>query len=214
MNIQKVNENKEKLLQYDKNRKELKRLNKLYSVCFWIILIWTFCIVVFSLLDSVKAIFRGDSLIIHVFGGIIFPIAFFLCNTMASTNKSKFLTIIAPIFPSVGLIIGMGANSAEYESITAISFCMAPVSLLICGVMLYAHRRYEWLSQQEGFPHFQQLLEEQLQKSRDIKDNNPYIKSYEEYKKNVPENNMDEIIASTDEIEHKKLDKNNYMDEL
>lgn len=189
-------------------------MNKVYSILFFIILTWTFCITVYSLLDTVKAVLSGGSLVIHIFGGIIFPIAYFICTTMAATNKSMLLTITAPIFPGVGLITAMASGSSAHDTIAAFCFAIGPVSLIICGIMIYAHRRYEWLTQQEGFPHFQTLLDEQLRKSRDMKENDPYAKRLEELKKNAPDHDMDVITAGTDTIESKKTEKNNYMDEL
>ena len=206
------NNNRERNLQFDSCRRELKRVNKLYSVIFVITLIWTLSIVIYTLLDSVRAVMMNDSMIVHTLGGIVFPIAYFACTVMASVNKSRTLTHASPIFTGVGLAAGQFSNN---EALTVLSFMMGPVSLIICGVMLYLHHRYDWLSQQEGFPHFQQLLDEQQQIYRGERENPVFIpKTYEEVKRRENGSDMDEILADTADLEPKKQEKNNYMDEL
>lgn len=212
MEKQNVNEEREKYLQFDRNRREMKFLSRIYTIIFLLTAAWTFSIVLYSLLDSVRAALAKETLLVHFFGGMLFPIAYFLCTTMASVNKSQLLTLVSPIFPGVGLVIGQGC---ENDIIATMSFAIGPASLIMCALMIYAGRRYDWLSRQDGFPHFQQLLEEQQQIYRGERENPVSIpKTYEEVRRMKDGSDMDEISASSADIAPKHQEKNNYMDEI
>lgn len=87
------------------------------------------------------------------------------------------------------------------------------VSFILLGPILYANRKYRFLEKQAGFPHFNELLEEQRMELLDRKILNPYKRGSEERKKTESQEMFDIELNGEVIGEHQK-EENNYMDEI
>lgn len=124
-------------------------------------------------------------------------------------RKHQFAAVLA-IFPVVmGIFFASEAFFIGFIDIMLIPLSMASALL----VTIYG-KKYRFLEQQEGFPHFSELHTENVRKADEAAKADPYARREEFYAHEDVRGKMDELPDISDTMQAKADVKNNYMDEI
>lgn len=148
----------------------LKKCNKIYNI---VTTIYAFVCGIYAIVTAF-VIFLGinSSPLMSAFNGIILKAALFCCGFLACYKHETKFTLFAVLITIISTLIKDEINSI----ILVISFALSVLTA-------FANKKYHYLENQFGFPHFNERLEEQNldQRQRKIKDE--FQQQYEQYKK-------------------------------
>ena len=113
----------------------------------------------------------------------------------------------------VPLILGILLDFALDNSATIALIITGAVALASLAPTLLANARYRYLEDQEGFPHFSQLLLEQQKIAASFKVNDPFEAAARRYKE-TSSDSMKGIELSDEILAEKIKEKNSFMDEI
>lgn len=181
-----------------KNLSELKKCEKVYK---WVAIIYI-CICVPTVFASFYFILlgvNGDP--IKLFFNALFKIAELAAGYLGCYQKDKRF-VFAELFLAVLNLI-----------VSVLGFIFLLISILLSILTLTTNKKYHFLEQQEGFPHFNERFEKQKADSIQFNIKNPYQQRLEEIQK-TSSDAMDSVSLSSEKLDKKIESANNYMDEV
>ena len=192
----------EKSKEMSENLTALRRCNKVYKFVFLLnaasVVIIIGC-VFFQLIGSI--------LLLNDFLHTLLPLCFLMPGAAVSAIYSGYrrkdvFAVFAPILALIGVFL------------RPIMGIMLSADILSALLVLCANAKYRYLEQQEGYPHFNPLLHEQLQRAEDFHRRDPYKELARKLKKNAADS-MDTIRKDEKELSPKSSgSQKKFMDEI
>lgn len=189
------------------NLRWLHICEKIYGFITIIVIVQLFASVLYTVVQSFVVAGQRYSVLPLLYCGLITPVIYAAAEIYSCYSKKTMYSAIAPfiVLPSMFL--------NTHSGIVLLTITMMLGSIVFLVLILFLNKKYTWLEQQEGFPHFSSLLSEQQKKSEEIKVSDPYEKRYQQIISNQRDG-MEGITLSDDVIEQKNDSRNNYMDEI
>ena len=192
----------EKSKEMSENLTALRRCNKVYKYVFLLnaaaVLITLGC-VFFQLIGSI--------LMLTNFLHTLIPFCFLMPGAAVSAIYSGYrrkdvFAVFSPVLALIGVLL------------RPLMGIMLSADILSAMLVLFANAKYRYLEQQEGYPHFNPLLHEQLQRAEDFHIHDPYKELARKLKKNAA-NSMDNIHKDERELSPKSSgSQKRFMDEI
>ncbi len=153
---------------YNQNLKSLKNCKKLYNLIFYV---YAFICIPWAA-SSLYAIIitTGHNELYYLIDGIVIKLAVFFCGLMGCYKHENIFALFAVGVQMLSLVI----------SGSALNGVVATVFIAMCVINIITNKKYVWLEQQEGFPYFNERIEqtnEIFRSGRDV-----YKEQYEKLK--------------------------------
>ena len=196
---------------YPENRAKLKRCNMFYSIFSKIYIV----MILFMVLAFVPNLFTslsngGDLLSFILLACILIPCNIAMGIYSMYTKKTKFAFFS---------IIPAGFGVCTFAA--SVPFCFGVIDIMLLGLSIVlsvllpkVNKTYDHLSQQEGFPYFNELQTQVLENADNAMRTDPYQRREEFYVKEEVRGVMDDFVLSDQQLEVKADNKNDYMESI
>ena len=95
-----------------------------------------------------------------------------------------------------------------------IDVALIAISILNAALVNHFSKKYHFLEEQEGFPHFSDLHTDNLKKADIARNSDPYARNEEYYASENVRGKMDELPDVNEKLNAKEDIKNDYMDSI
>ena len=193
-----------------RNKAALEHCNFVYKLIFFILAPLVAGVIVYTFYEGIVLILAAkiaDLLGLFSAGLVFIPLSVGAL-LYSGYRRNDLFAYISPLINLAGVLWSflLGSDASYY---------VLPLGAVLIFALptLLANSRYRYLEEQEGFPHFSELLMEQLKKSDDFKKNDPFEEAAKRYKKQES-NEMKDLDFTGETIQEKVTEKNNFMDEI
>ncbi|MBQ9956220.1 MAG: hypothetical protein IJO99_01470 [Ruminococcus sp.] len=143
---------------YTKNLSLLNRCRKIYTVVFYA---YAFICVPWVLGSLWGIIFTtGHNELYYFIDGIVIKLAVFFCGLMGCYKHDNLFALLAVGIQMISVVI----------SGSVISGIILTVFIVACVINILTNGKYNWLEQQDGFPYFNERIEQTNENFRSGKD--------------------------------------------
>lgn len=189
------------------NLRWLHLCEKIYGIIAFGVIAQLFGSVLYTFIEAFVVAGQGFSVLPLTICGLILPVLWAAAEIYSSYRRRTLYALAAPVIIAPSLLFD------THTALPALTFSMFASSIVFLVLLIFINKKYLWLEQQEGFPHFSNLLNEQQKLSQDIKTNDPYTANYQRIVQNSS-GEMQELSLSGETIEKKQDTKNDYMDSI
>ncbi|MBR1823606.1 MAG: hypothetical protein IJ779_05175 [Ruminococcus sp.] len=188
---------------------DLALCNKIFNILGWIYIIITIAYV----LAVVPMFFLAMSMRMS-FGAFVGCAVFCIPACIALDwygiyRKHRKAAIYAIIPAFVGILFVPGALL-----IGMIDLLLCVMSIVCAVLVSIFGKKYHYLEEQEGFPHFSELHTEEVKRNEAALNSDPYARDERFYAKEDVRGKMDELPDVTEKLRAKEDLKNDYMDSI
>lgn len=179
---------------YFKNRKTLRRCERVYKIIFTVYFATCVPVSLITLIYGSMALATVSSDIFRFTATMILSLALFGTGLLSVYKKEKKFTYL-PI--PVAVLLSAVNSFDEMDFLNILSLYSLGSTYIFIAVassviLTFTHRNYRYLEQQDGFPYFNERFEENKNSLNDYNNNNPYQQTMNRYKKSSSEK-MDDI---------------------
>ena len=196
---------------YPRHRNQLKKCNMFYNGIFKFYIV----LIIFMIMAFVPNLFTslangGDLLVLLLLALVCIPcnIAMAMYSMYTKTSKFAFYSII----PAALGVLTFAASVPLYFGL--IDVLLLGLSIALAVLVPKVNNTYEYLSQQEGFPYFNELQSKVLETADNTLKTDPYQRREEFYAKEEVRGIMDDFVMPSQQLEAKADNKNDYMDSI
>lgn len=193
-----------------RNKAALDRCNLIYKLVFIVLAPIAAGVILYTFYQGIVFMLAAkiSDLIALIFIGLLFTPLSIGAMIYSGYRRNDLFAYISPLISLAGMLWSfiLGSDSTYY-------FLPLMAILITIVPTLLTNSRYRYLEEQEGFPHFSELLMEQLQKSDEFRNNDPFEAAAKRYKAQSSDE-MNDLDFNGQTIEEKVVEKKNYMDEI
>ena len=195
--------------EYPEYRAELNKCNKVFGGLSWLYIV----IAVAFLLSVIPMFFLSMSLRAD-FGKFVccavfcIPISLVL-GWYAIYKKYPKAAVLGILPATVGVFF---VSDAMFTGI--IDVALIAISILNAALVNHFSKKYHFLEEQEGFPHFSDLHTDNLKKADIARNSDPYARNEEYYASENVRGKMDELPDVNEKLNAKEDIKHDYMDSI
>lgn len=185
--------------EYYQNFKDYKLCMKIFNRTFIVCGCFAGFLAAVDLFLMVLSLFSNVSLLANFFS-LLCNCGYLALALYGNYAKKIHMTLAAPILPIVLSIV------LDYDSF---ELALSMIAITSAALIVWAIKKYDYLEQQEGFPHFNHLLDEADNASREAQYHNNYADKLKEWKSASTED-MGEVHVSGI-MEKRQEVKNDFM---
>lgn len=175
--------------EYVQNRSMLIRCKKMYT---FVAIAYFITCIPFSFISFYTMILTVENNVFSLFLDSVFKVAIFFLGYIGNYRHNNMYSYYATGVGVLDIIVCGADNYLQSFFIMFDDFNAILLNsyIILCIITIRTNKKYAYLEQQEGFPHFSEIFEEQ----KAMKDRDVYAERYEEIKKaSSGKSDMDEL---------------------